>query len=212
MQLAGDIARPAAQDWPRLVARARVRRRAATAFLYAVLILGSLPIVVPYLWLFTVALSGRTGAGTAVLWLTLAILMPALVAWLVLRIVFEDARRRRRFELALAAVTLIASTTIPGVATSAATADCKVTSRSPRFEPIASTAVTGGRSAQRRPIVTATSANCSGIGAAGLCTVTSTEPTLASARQRRARRSARRSSRSTGSPRRIAARATARVP
>ena len=114
MQLAGDIARPAAQDWPRLVARARVRRRAATAFLYAVLILGSLPIVVPYLWLFTVALSGRTGAGTAVLWLTLAILMPALVAWLVLRIVFEDARRRRRFELALAAVTLIALAIVTG--------------------------------------------------------------------------------------------------
>jgi len=114
MQLAGEIARPAAQDWPRLVARARVRRRAVTIFLYAVLILGSLPIVVPYLWLFTVALSGRTGAGTTVLWLTLAILMPALVAALVLRIAFEDERRRRRFELALAAVTLIALAFVTG--------------------------------------------------------------------------------------------------
>ena len=71
-----------ATDWERLAARARSRRRATTALLYAVLIVGSLPIVVPYLWLFTVALSGRTGASTFVLWRTLAIVMPALLAWL----------------------------------------------------------------------------------------------------------------------------------
>lgn len=93
-------------DWDRLVARARTKRRATMAFLYAVLILGSLPIVVPYLWLFTVALSGRAGASTTVLWLTLAILMPALVAWLAMRIALEDQRRLRRAELALGAVTL----------------------------------------------------------------------------------------------------------
>lgn len=114
MSQAGDIVRPASPDWSRLVARARTRRRATTALLYAVLILGSLPVVVPYLWLFTVALSGRTGASTGVLWSTLAILMPALVALLALRILFEDERRRRRFEWGLAAVTLIALAVVTG--------------------------------------------------------------------------------------------------
>ena len=109
-----DAARPAPIDWQHLAARARTRRRATDVFLYTVLILGSLPIVVPYLWLFTVALSGRTGASTTVLWLTLAILMPALVAWLVLRVAFEDPRRLRRWELALGAVTLIALAVVTG--------------------------------------------------------------------------------------------------
>ena len=75
--------------------KARSRRRATNAFLYTVLILGSLPIVVPYLWLFTVAFSGRAGASTTVLWLTLAILMPALLGWLGLRASIEDPRRLR---------------------------------------------------------------------------------------------------------------------
>ena len=40
--------------------------------------IGTLPILIPYLWLFTVAFSGRTGASTFVLWRTLAVLLPAL--------------------------------------------------------------------------------------------------------------------------------------
>jgi len=97
-----------ATDWERLAARARSRRRTTTALLYAVLILGSLPIVVPYLWLFTVALSGRTGASTFVLWRTLAIVMPALLAWSVLRVAVADRRRRLWLEIALLAATAVA--------------------------------------------------------------------------------------------------------
>ena len=108
---AASMPRP---DWVALTARARARRRATTAFLYAILILGSLPIVVPYLWLFTVALSGRAGASTTVLWLTLAILMPALMAWLTLRATIEDERRRRRAEWVLAAVTVVALGVVAG--------------------------------------------------------------------------------------------------
>jgi inositol-phosphate transport system permease protein len=97
----------AGRDWAELAARARFRRRATTAFLYAFLVIGSLPIAIPYLWLFTVALSGRVGATTVVLWRTLAILMPALLAWSIVRIAVEEPRRLRRIELALAAVTLL---------------------------------------------------------------------------------------------------------
>ena len=70
------------------------RRRTTTLLLYAFLVLGSLPILVPYLWLVTVAFSGRMGASTLVLWRTLAVLLPALLAWSVLRLALDDERRR----------------------------------------------------------------------------------------------------------------------
>jgi inositol-phosphate transport system permease protein len=101
-------------DWGMLAARARTRRRATTAFLYCILILGSLPIVVPYLWLVTVAISGRTGTTTVVLWRALAIMMPALVLWSMLRLAIDDARRLRLFELTLGGVTLAALAAITG--------------------------------------------------------------------------------------------------
>lgn len=94
-------------DWDALATRARKRRRATTALLYCVLVLGSLPVVVPYLWLLTVAVSGRMGASTVVLWRTLAVVMPALVLWSILRLAVEDARRLRLFEFSLGAVTLL---------------------------------------------------------------------------------------------------------
>jgi inositol-phosphate transport system permease protein len=109
------IAKPAARtDWADLAARARRRRGWSTAFLYGVLVLGSLPIVVPYLWLFTVAFSGRTGATTVVLWRTMAVIIPALVAWSVLRVVFQDARGSRKAEIVLLAGTLAAVAALTG--------------------------------------------------------------------------------------------------
>ena len=44
----------------------------------------------PYLWLVTVAFSGRTGASTVVLWRTLAVLLPALFLWSLLRLSLDD--------------------------------------------------------------------------------------------------------------------------
>lgn len=101
-------------DWNALVIRARTRRRMTTAFLYVVLILGSLPIVVPYLWLVTVAVSGRTGTSTVVLWRAMAVAMPALVIWSMLRLALDDARRLRYLEFALGAVTFLALAAITG--------------------------------------------------------------------------------------------------
>jgi inositol-phosphate transport system permease protein len=104
----------AGPDWEQLAARARFRRRATTGLLYGILLLGSLPIVIPYLWLFTVAFSGRAGASTAVLWRTLAITIPALLAWSLVRMSFDNAQRSRRWELLLAAVTLAGLAVVTG--------------------------------------------------------------------------------------------------
>ena len=68
-------------DWQALAAQARFRRRLSMGLLYAAMALGALPVLVPYLWLVTVAFSGRTGASTFVLWRTLAVLLPALWSW-----------------------------------------------------------------------------------------------------------------------------------
>jgi inositol-phosphate transport system permease protein len=77
--------------------------------------LGALPVLVPYLWLVTVAFSGRTGADTLVLWRTLAVVLPALVLASIVGIVIEDPRRRRQGLLVVggAALLLLAILTGP---------------------------------------------------------------------------------------------------
>jgi inositol-phosphate transport system permease protein len=94
-------------DWQALAARARLRRRLSTGFLYVAMTLGALPVLVPYLWLVTVAFSGRTGADTLVLWRTLAVVLPALVLASIVGIVIEDPRRRRQGLLVVGGVALL---------------------------------------------------------------------------------------------------------
>lgn len=96
----------AAVDWAELAARARRRRVTTNLLLYGFLVIGSLPILVPYLWLVTVAFSGRTGAGTFVLWRTLAVLLPALFVWSLLRLTFVKSRLLIAAEIALGLATL----------------------------------------------------------------------------------------------------------
>jgi inositol-phosphate transport system permease protein len=100
-------------DWHALAAQARFRRRLSTGLLYAAMALGALPILVPYLWLVTVAFSGRTGASTFVLWRTLAVLLPALVLVSILGLVVADERRRRAF-LLIGAVTVLILVVVTG--------------------------------------------------------------------------------------------------
>ncbi len=97
-----------ASEWERLADRGRLRRRATTVLLYVVLVLGSLPIVIPYLWLVTVSVSGRAGADTVVLWRTLAVLVPALLAWSMLRAGVDDEKLRVRLEIGLGLATIAA--------------------------------------------------------------------------------------------------------
>jgi inositol-phosphate transport system permease protein len=102
-------------DWQALAARARLRRRLSTGFLYVAMALGALPVLVPYLWLVTIAFSGRTGASTLVLWRTLAVILPALVLASLVGIVITDQRRRRQALLVVggAALLLLAIVTGP---------------------------------------------------------------------------------------------------
>ncbi len=105
--LVAPSAAPAAgTDWAELAAKARVRRRSQDLLLYAFMVLGALPILVPYLWLVTVAFSGRTGASTFVLWRTLAVLLPALFGWSLLRLFLPSGWTLRIAEIALALVTV----------------------------------------------------------------------------------------------------------
>ena len=109
------ITAPTATNWPELAARAKRRRMTKNLLLYGFLVIGSLPILVPYLWLVTVAFSGRTGASTFVLWRTLAVLLPALFVWSLLRLTFEQSRLLILAEIALglAALALLAIFTGP---------------------------------------------------------------------------------------------------
>jgi inositol-phosphate transport system permease protein len=72
-------------DWDKLAARARMLRHAKIAALYAFLIAVSIPILLPYFWLVTIAFSAKTGvAETAVLWRSTLVLVPVVIAlWLV---------------------------------------------------------------------------------------------------------------------------------
>jgi inositol-phosphate transport system permease protein len=101
-------------DWQALAAQARFRRRLSTGFLYAAMALGALPVLVPYLWLVTVAFSGRTGASTLVLWRTLAVVLPALVLASLLGLVIEDQRRRRRGFLLIGTVAVLILAVVAG--------------------------------------------------------------------------------------------------
>ncbi len=80
--------------WDRLAARARMQRRFSDVALYAFLIVVSLPIIVTYFWLLTLSFSaGRGEINTDVLWPSLFILTPALVALWIWGAVAKDRRQ-----------------------------------------------------------------------------------------------------------------------
>lgn len=92
-------------DWDRLAARARAWRRARTTAIYAFLIAVSLPVILPYFWLVTIAFSAKTGiAETHILWRSVLVLVPALLAlwvWATL------ARSMRQMVIGFAAVAVV---------------------------------------------------------------------------------------------------------
>jgi inositol-phosphate transport system permease protein len=104
--LKGYFAPTAPVDWDRVTARARALRRTKAVALYAFLIAVSLPIILPYFWLVTIAFSARTGvADTSVLWRSMAVLVPTVIAfWLAAMLV----RNRRQLWLGLIAIALMA--------------------------------------------------------------------------------------------------------
>jgi inositol-phosphate transport system permease protein len=94
-------------DWQVVALRARRRRQLTMALLYAVLIAASLPIIVPYLWLFTMSFSATGGTSSLVLWRALLILAPALLALWLVNVGVAEGRRRRQAQVGLLAVTLV---------------------------------------------------------------------------------------------------------
>jgi inositol-phosphate transport system permease protein len=102
------------RDWTDLAARARARRRTRELLLYAFMAVGALPILVPYLWLFTVAFSGRTGASSFVLWRTLAVVLPALFLWSLLRLSLSPGRTLRLAEATVGVVTVLLLAVLTG--------------------------------------------------------------------------------------------------
>ncbi len=63
--------------WDRLAARAKRMRRAKLTAIYGFLIAVSLPVLLPYFWLVTVAFSSKTGTvDTLVLWRSMGVLVP----------------------------------------------------------------------------------------------------------------------------------------
>ena len=92
-------------DWADLAGRARLRRRARSTTIYAFLIAVSLPIILPYFWLVTIAFSAKTGvAETHVLWRSMFVLVPGVIGlWLAAAL----AGNRSQMLLALGAVTAV---------------------------------------------------------------------------------------------------------
>jgi inositol-phosphate transport system permease protein len=96
-----------AADWDALAVRARALRRAKTAGLYAFLIAVSLPIILPYFWLVTIAFSAKTGiAETQVLWRSMLVLVPVVIAfWLAAML----ARDRRQMWIGMTGIAVVAT-------------------------------------------------------------------------------------------------------
>lgn len=101
------VASSSAVDWEAVAARGRAMRRARATGVYLFLIAVSLPIILPYFWLVTIAFSAKAGAVDAtVLWRAMGVLVPAVVGfWLVALL----ARSRRRLWIGIAAVALAAA-------------------------------------------------------------------------------------------------------
>ncbi len=95
--------------WDQLATRARWMRRAKTTSLYVFLIAVSIPIILPYFWLVTIAFSAKTGtAETFVLWQSIFILVPTLLAYWVWSLFAQNTRQLVLGFLAITAVGAVA--------------------------------------------------------------------------------------------------------
>lgn len=75
----------AGTDWAGLARRSKAAQRRRSFLLHAFLFVCSLPVIVPYVWLLTLAFSPRGApVGTTILWRALVVVLPAIVVWLVM--------------------------------------------------------------------------------------------------------------------------------
>jgi inositol-phosphate transport system permease protein len=105
----GQALQPTQTDWDRMVARARWSRRARISAIYAFLIAVSLPVILPYFWLVTIAFSAKTGvAETLVLWRSVLLLVPALLAFWIWSLVARTMR-----QMAIGSVVIVVAALVP---------------------------------------------------------------------------------------------------
>lgn len=87
--------RASVTDWTALAARARARARLRAGALIVFLTAVSIPIVLPYFWMLTIALTARSGsADTASLWRACAALLPVLALYALARAALPERRQR----------------------------------------------------------------------------------------------------------------------
>ncbi|MEE9249896.1 MAG: carbohydrate ABC transporter permease [Alphaproteobacteria bacterium] len=114
----GVLAAPAVprqRDWDRLARRARIRRRVAYGVMVGLLLITSLPILMPYFWMLTISVSSRTGdVESVVLWKSLAALVPAVFAFALLRATVQDRLWRLYGAIAIVAVCLFSLVVLIG--------------------------------------------------------------------------------------------------
>ena len=82
-------------DWDRLARRAKTRRLAGQAFLIGFLIIVSLPILLPYFWMFTISMSAKFGGvESSVLWRSCSVLVPTVIVGALIQVTMENSRQR----------------------------------------------------------------------------------------------------------------------
>ncbi len=97
-----------AERWQMLAVRARRRRRLTDSLLIGFLVTVSVPIILPYFWMLTISVSAKTGGvESVVLWRASGVLVPAVVAFGLLRL-FVEGRRLLWGGLMIAAIALVA--------------------------------------------------------------------------------------------------------
>lgn len=95
---------PGPAAWARSSALARTGLRARQSGLLLFLGLVSLPVLLPYFWMVTISLSARTGGvESAVLWKSIGVLAPAVLAYALVHLLVPAGRTRAVAGLALAA-------------------------------------------------------------------------------------------------------------
>ena len=82
-------------DWERLAQRSRRDRRIKNGLLIVFLTLVTIPVIVPFFWVFVISISARTGGvESEVLWRACAILVPTVFAYGVAHTAFRKTRQR----------------------------------------------------------------------------------------------------------------------
>lgn len=103
-----DAAPRSQTDWDDLARQARRRRTLTQGGLVALLVVVSLPILLPYFWMVAISFSAKTGGvAGVVLWRATGVLVPAVIAIGLTRLFAGTPKTKNRVTLAIAAVAAV---------------------------------------------------------------------------------------------------------